>query len=254
VAHLLNVAVHRVATGDTPESIARKWNMTWSEIALFNWGTVDRGQLEQRYREELGCTRKAADGSLRFDDSDEPGVMLIPYPWEARLQVGPVHRMSADRLRPVFISLENEFGLSLPGARYLVQFSDRTQREGRLGRSGVARLTGAPAGPFSVRYPDELDLLSRSLAASVRRALGDQTTGPLFHLLGQSDEVISRARAVYEEYFNDLTGRGLEADIDQVVTDPVAREPLLYFCALAGLPVEGVDEVVLPRTPPPPGW
>jgi hypothetical protein len=253
---VVSVVSHRVATGETPESIAKKWNTTWTEIALFNWGTTDRSELDERYREELGCTRKTDDGrGYRFDDADEPGIVLIPYPWRARFEVGPTQRLIAEPLRPLFVSLENELGLRLPGAAYRLLSADGGERTGRLGRSGIARLIGVPQGPFGVSYPDQMDVLARSLAASVRRGFDEQATGPLFHLLGQSSEVVERARRVYAEYFDDLSGKGLEADIDQVVTDPDARAPLLYFCALAGLRVEGVDEVVL-ATPPPTtsGW
>jgi hypothetical protein len=155
-------------------------------------------------------------------------------------------------LRPLFLTLENELGLRLPGAAFRLRCADGSERSGRLGRSGIARVTGVPEGAFAVSYPDDGDLLARSLAASIRRAFDEQSTGPLFHLLGQAPDVVQRAKAVYAEHFDDLTGEGLEADIDQVVTDPEARAPLLYFCALAGLRVEGVDEVVLPQPPPPP--
>jgi hypothetical protein len=49
--------------------------------------------------------------------------------------------------------------------------------------------------------------------------------------------------AAYDEYFNDLTGAGLAADADQVVTDPDARRPLLALAALAGFRINGVESV-----------
>ena len=100
-----------------------------------------------------------------------------------------------------------------------------------------------PDQPFTVSYPDELDLLTKSLAVSVRKAFDEQATAPLFTLLMQSQEVVDRAIATYDEHLNDLTGKGLAADIDQVVTDPEARRPLLALCVLAGLNVEGVSAV-----------
>jgi hypothetical protein len=148
-------------------------------------------------------------------------------------------------MNAVYISLENENGLPLPGAGYEVTFVDETQRTGTLGRAGVARLDGVPEGPFSVAYPDNSDLLARSLAANTRKAFDEQATGPLFYLLGQDRSVIERALAVYEEFFNDLTGNGLAADIDQVVTDPDARPPLVFLCKLAGIDVEGTDGVII---------
>jgi hypothetical protein len=242
-AFLVDVARHRTASGQTPASIAREWGVPWEDIALFNWGTSDADELDMRYRKTLGCKQTAPDGTLAFDDGDDPGLILIPRPWEASLAVGTVHRLSVSPLRTVFLSLRNEAGLALPGARYEARFADGSSRAGHLGRAGVARLEGVPEGAFSVSYPDELDLQAKSMAASVRRAFGEQATGPLFTLLMQDAELIGRATAAYDQCFNDLTGRGLVADIDQVVTDPEARRPLLALCAMAQLAVEGSASV-----------
>lgn len=151
------------------------------------------------------------------------------------------HTILVAPLRSVYLSLENDSGLPIPGAGYQAVFSDGSTRDGRLGRSGIARLAGVPEGPFSVTYPDREDLLARSLAASIRRGFDDQTTGPLFFLLKQEQSIIERAAGIYEQHFNDLTGQGLAADIDQVVTDSEARPPLIFLCALAGIPIEGTD-------------
>jgi len=88
-------------------------------------------------------------------------------------------------------------------------------------------------------------MLAVSLAASTRRAFDQQGTGPLFYLLGQEQEVIDSAVAVYQQYFNDLTGNGLAADIDQVVTDPDARVPLVFLCATAGIDIEGAADAIV---------
>jgi hypothetical protein len=155
------------------------------------------------------------------------------------------HTVLVSPLRSVYISLENESGLPIPGAGYEAIFADGSRRQGRLGRSGIACLAGVPEGPFSVSYPDQQDLLARSLAASTRRAFDEQATGPLFYLLGQEQPIIDKAVEFYEEYFNDLSGHGLAADIDQVVTDGDARPPVVFLCALAGLPIEGTDGAIL---------
>jgi hypothetical protein len=198
------------------------------------------------FRDRVGCTQKTADAKAYvFADADDPGIILIPRPWQASFAVGQTHTVFVSPLRTVFVSLENEAGLALPGAGYEIVFGDGSQRRGTLGRSGIARLSGVPDAAFSVSYPDQQDLLARSLAASVRRAFDEQATGPLFYLLGQEPEVIDRAASVYAQSFNDLTGQGLAADIDQVVTDPDARPPLTFLCALAGLRIEGADQATV---------
>ena len=50
---------------------------------------------------------------------------------------------------------------------------------------------------------------------------------------------------MYEQYFDDLTGEGFAADIDQVVTDPDARPPLVFLCKLAGIDIEGAAEAIV---------
>ena len=241
-AHLVEVDRYRARTGDTPDSIASAHDLPWEVIAGFNWGTADPEALEGHYRDTLG-SRSGPDGRVRFDDGDDPGILLVPRPWTARLAVGATHQIAVAPLRPLFLRLENEAGLPLPAARFSVHLADGSARTGVLGRRGIARLDGVPAGPFTVAYPDELDLLATSLAASVRRALDEQATAPLFTLLMQSPEVVARATEIYRRHFDDLTGRGLAADIDQVVTDPDARRPLLGLCALAGVMVEGVQSI-----------
>jgi hypothetical protein len=172
-------------------------------------------------------------------------MIFIPRPWTATFQVGEVHEVPVSPVRAIYLSLENQDGLALPGAGYEVTFADKSRRKGTLGNAGVARIDSVPEGPFSVAYPDRQDLLARSLAASTRAAFDEQATGPLFYLLGQQQEVIDRAVAVYEEYFDDLTGEGFVADIDQVVTDPDARPPLIFLCSLAGIDIEGAAEAIV---------
>lgn len=241
-SYLVEVDDYRVKTGDTAVSIAQDAGVTWDEIARFNWNTTDPSKLQDCFRDCLGCTKKTADGkSYVFDDTDDPGTILIPRAWTGAFAVGMAHTILVAPLRSVYLSLENDSGLRIPGAGYEAVFSDGTLRDGRLGRSGIARLAGVPEGPFSVTYPDREDLLARSLAASVRRAFDDETTGPLLFLLGQEQSIIEKAVDIYEQCFNDLTGQGLAADIDQVVTDSDARPPLIFLCSLAGIPIEGTD-------------
>jgi hypothetical protein len=243
-ASIVDAAVHRIESGQTPESIAAETGVPWDTIARFNWDTTDPDRLDELFRDRLGCRKRTPDGKrFVFDDGDDPGIILIPRPWEASFAAARSHTVAVAPLRTVHISLENEAGLALPGARYNVRFADGSERAGALGRSGIARLCGVPDAAFCVSYADEQDLLARSLAASTRKAFDQQATGPLFFLLGQTQEIVDRAVAVYREYFDDLTGAGLAADIDQVVTDPDARPPLVVLCALAGLAVAGSENL-----------
>jgi hypothetical protein len=243
---LVEVERHRVRAGQTAASVARDHGVSWERIALFNWGTTDPEALQDHFRDTLGCRRKSPDGRLCFDDADEPGILLVPRRWRATLAVGAAHELRVEPLRPLFISLENEAGLGIPATPYAVRFSDGSERRGWLGSRGIARLDGVPDGAFAVTYPDQLDLLAKSLAVSVRRGFDEHEIAPLCTLLMQSDEVVERTAAAYHRHCNDLTGGGLAADIDQVVTDPEARRPLLALCALARVSVDGVSSVTVP--------
>jgi hypothetical protein len=245
-ALVVSAEAYHVKTGDTPDSIAAKSGVDWNAIAQFNFETTDPDQLETYYRDRVGCTNQTPDGKKYvFDDEDDPGVILIPRAWESSFAVGDTYTVWVEPQRTIFISLENEDELALPGAAYQVDFEDGSTRQGQLGSSGIARVTGVPDGPFAVSYPDRDDLLARSIAASMRQAFDQQDTGPLFFMLGQSPDVVQQTVAVYEQYFNDLSGDGLAADIDQVVTDDDARPPLVFLCALAGIPIDGTDGAII---------
>ena len=247
-AFVVAAETYHVKTGDTPDSIAAVTGVAWDTIAQFNFETTDPDELEHYYRDRVGCTNQTPDGEKYvFDDDDDPGIVLIPRPWQGSFAVGDSYTVWVAPERTVYISLHNECDLPLPGAAYRVDFVDGSQRQGQLGSSGIARLSGVPEGPFAVSYPDpdQTDLLARSIAASMRAAFDEQAIGPLFFMLGQSPDVVQQALAVYEQHFDDLSGEGLAADIDQVVTDPDARPPLILLCAQAGIAIEGTDGVTI---------
>ena len=172
---LVTVETYRVKTGDTKESIARETQVAWDDIAKFNWGTTSDAELQEFFRDQVGCTKTTPDEeSYIFDDSDEPGIIMVPHEWTSSFAVGEEHTVYVAPMRTVYITLENEAGLPVLGAAFEAVFVDGTVRKERLGRSGIARLTGVPDGPFSVAYPDPPDVFARSLAASTRKAFDDQ--------------------------------------------------------------------------------
>lgn len=86
------VDLHRVKTGDTLASLAEKVGMTWQELAKLNWDTDDPKEINRRLRWDVGCTKRTADGTnYRFDDSDDPGLVLLPLPLSSHLQTGFKH-------------------------------------------------------------------------------------------------------------------------------------------------------------------
>lgn len=83
-ARIAGVEAHKVRTGESIRSLAEANGLTWQELARFNWDTDNPDEINNRLRDDVGCTRKAHDGvNYRFDDADEPGIVHIPKPWSA---------------------------------------------------------------------------------------------------------------------------------------------------------------------------
>lgn len=82
-ATLAEIEAHKVQTGETIDSLARGANLTWQQLSLFNWGTSVPEQINEHLRDEVGCTKKTADGyNYVFTSDDDPGIVFIPRVWE----------------------------------------------------------------------------------------------------------------------------------------------------------------------------
>lgn len=97
---LARVERYKVKTGDTLATVAAKVGMSASELAKFSWGGDDPDTIREALRSEIGCTKKTPDGkSYIFDDSDKPGILLLPKPLEERgLATGAEHVFSVAKL------------------------------------------------------------------------------------------------------------------------------------------------------------
>lgn len=100
---------HKVATGETLAGLAESVGMSEQDLAKFNWDTDDPEKIKRFLRHDVGCTKKDADGNYVFDDSDEPGIVLLPAPWIAEgLAAGQEHVIRvapAAQARPWVFSL-----------------------------------------------------------------------------------------------------------------------------------------------------
>lgn len=101
---ILFVEEHKVQTGETIKSLAEANGMTWQELAEFNWDTSVPDEINQHLRDELGCTKRTADGNnYVFDGNDTPGILLIPRPWtRAGFATERTHVIRVRRMRVVF--------------------------------------------------------------------------------------------------------------------------------------------------------
>jgi hypothetical protein len=76
---IADIEKHKVKAGESLKSLAESVGMTWRELARFNWGTDVPAKINEHLRDDVGCTRKTADGhNYRFHDSDHPGIVYLP--------------------------------------------------------------------------------------------------------------------------------------------------------------------------------
>lgn len=238
---LAQVEEHKVRSGETLKSIAEANGLTWQQLAAFNWDTSEPDEVNKHLRDDVGCTHKTPDGfNYQLNDDDEPGLIYVPKQWRlSGLATDETHVLRAKLPAGVRLVLENQDGLRIPEAEYEATFSDGSKKQGRLGRAGMSLLKDPPPGPVEIVYTDLDDVQAKSLATCARRAMDERDLGEIFRVLKHSREMLRGVVAAYERYFNDYTGNGLLADIEQEVTDPddrAAIEALLRIAALHSEP------------------
>lgn len=82
---LAEIEEHKVKTGETIDSLAQQNNLTWQQLAMFNWDTNVPKEINEHLRDKVGCTHKTADGNnYMFNDADDPGIIFIPKKWEQK--------------------------------------------------------------------------------------------------------------------------------------------------------------------------
>ncbi len=77
---LVNIVKYRVRTGDTLEAIAKGYGITKDDLVMFNFGTTDEDEVDQRLFYEVGCRRRRADQRVVMDSTDQPGIIYVPKP------------------------------------------------------------------------------------------------------------------------------------------------------------------------------
>ncbi len=102
---IAEIEAHKVQTDESIDSLARGAGMKWQDLAKFNWGTDVPEKINTHLRDDVGCTKKTADGkNYMFDDTDEPGIVFIPLKWsQAGLPTEEIHviRVRGPRLLKV---------------------------------------------------------------------------------------------------------------------------------------------------------
>ena len=99
-AIIASVQEHKVKTGETLAMLASNNGLSWEALARFNWGVSTPAEINEALRDKVGCTKKTQDGkNYLFDDSDDPGIVYIPKPWnESALASGQPHIIRVRRI------------------------------------------------------------------------------------------------------------------------------------------------------------
>ncbi len=69
---------YKVRTGDSLSGLARRHGCTWQDIAILNWETEEPDEINWYLEHDFVCSVKQGANYI-FDDSDEPGILLLPY-------------------------------------------------------------------------------------------------------------------------------------------------------------------------------
>jgi outer membrane protein OmpA-like peptidoglycan-associated protein len=134
------------------------------------------------------------------------------------------------------IRLVSADGHPIPEATYVIQFADGSSRGGTLNGDGHATIDGAPEGPFTVEYPDQVDVRAKALAARIHAAMAARDTEVILGVLSQPADELGRVSDAYDRYFNDLTGQGLAEDAHAALGETEDGKCADHLIAAAGMP------------------
>lgn len=83
---ITSVKIIHVNDGDTLDSIADHYKLTWQELAEYNWGTGDPELINIHLRDSVGCTTKIGSNYI-FETANKPGLIKIPIETEREVPV-----------------------------------------------------------------------------------------------------------------------------------------------------------------------
>ena len=129
------VEEHKVKTGETLASLAQSVGMSEQDLANFNWKTKDPSDIEKHLANDVGCTKKSADGKKYIlDDADEPGILYLPQKWtKGGLSTNQQHTIRVrflEILRVKFrLKLYDADGEPLANKPYSLELRDETIKD-----------------------------------------------------------------------------------------------------------------------------
>lgn len=163
---IAEIEEHRVATGETLESIASQAGMNSHQLAMFNWGTSEPTQVNRRLRDEVGCRKTGPDGrKYILDNEDDPGILFVPRQWqESGLATDQEHIIRVRKLAygesPRRVRLFDWYGQAIAGARYAVEVGESEVARGIADGNGDIELPETKASVVTIRWsrPDSTSM------------------------------------------------------------------------------------------------
>lgn len=126
-----HVETRKVVDGEDLESLAAEVDMSWQQLARFNFDGEDPLWVNGQLRDLVGCVKHDENGNYSFQSNDDPGLMFLPRAFEAEgLETDTVHIFEGDPIkRPVLLEAQtvDDFGYRAPNVPLtLVRYSGET--------------------------------------------------------------------------------------------------------------------------------
>jgi hypothetical protein len=158
--------------------------------------------------------------------------------------------LPVDPERDILLRLVSVDGAPIADQKYVVTFADGSKREGKLSKAGTDLIVDPPEGPFTVEYPEHDAIRDKALAARMRHALEEGDLPLVAGTLCQPAAIVQRAAKIYDQDYNDISGKGLVKDIQLIVDGTDQEKPFDYLLVEAGL-VKRPRPKPRPRPPAP---
>ncbi|MCF0040065.1 LysM peptidoglycan-binding domain-containing protein [Dyadobacter fanqingshengii] len=99
---ITEVIKYKVKDGDSIESLSKSHNMSWQELAKFNFGTDEPDEINHFLRSQVGCFKKTKDKkNFVFTSKDDPGIIYIPKNLKKRtFGTNRSHPITVEQLKP----------------------------------------------------------------------------------------------------------------------------------------------------------
>jgi LysM domain-containing protein len=208
---------HKVKKGESIDSLAKANGLTWQELSKFNWGTSVPDEINEHLRDEVGCTKRTADGyNYMFDESDDPGIVFIPTVWRAEgLATGRDHVVL----------------VRAPSSPFVLRFVLESETTGHL----------LPFHPFTVREPGGAEIARGKTNADAEGIVGVPRRGEYEVVPGVAGTHSVQGRVTYSDAETPIANASLKA------TPWQEAERSVHTGRDGGLSLEGVPvgELVL---------